>query len=173
MKLTVGKLLLALGVMLLPAMVQASDLEFGLRGGFDAAGNEENFSLIEATLQKTATWQKELGVGVLKPRWNASVGYLEADAESAALLSVGGDLVYEVAAGLLAFDVGLRPMLLSSHSFDEEDLGGVLQFGSHAGVALNIDRFSLNYRFEHFSNAGLYDRNPGVNMHLIGVGAKF
>lgn len=173
MHLTVRKLLLALCVTLLPAMVQASEMEFGLRGGMDGGGNDENFSLIEATLQKAYAWQKELGGGVLKPRWNASLGYLEADGEGAALLSAGGDLVYEVVDGLLAFDIGFRPMLLSDHGFDEEDLGGALQFGSHAGVALNIDRFTLNYRFEHISNAGIYDHNPGVNLHQIGVGARF
>ncbi|TLM66433.1 MAG: acyloxyacyl hydrolase [Deltaproteobacteria bacterium] len=160
-------------LVLLPVLAQASGFEAGLRGGFDAAGNEENFSLIEATLQKTYGWQKELGVGVFKTRWNASLGYLEASGEGAALLSAGGDLVYEMADGLLALDVGFRPMLLSEHSFDEEDLGGPLQFGSHAGVALAIDRFVLSYRFEHISNAGIYSRNPGVNMHMIGLGARF
>lgn len=166
-------LLVGLCVALMPALGQASGFEVGLRGGVDAGGNSENFALVEASLQKTYPWQKELGIGVLKPRWNVSLGYLEAAGEGSALLSAGADLVYELADGLVAFDVGFRPMLLSDHNFDEENLGGALQFGSHAGVALNIDRFVLDYRFEHISNAGIYGRNPGVNLHMIGVGAKF
>ena len=27
----------------------------------------------------------------------------------------------------------------------------------------------LNYRFQHTSNAGIYDDNPGLNLHMLGV----
>lgn len=173
MRMAIGKLLLTLCVMSLPVLSEAAALEAGLRGGVDGGGNDENFTLFEANLQKTYPWQKELGAGVLKPRWNLSLGYLEAAGEGSALVSAGGDLVYELADGLVAFDLGIRPLLISDHSFDDEDLGGALQFGSHAGLALSIDRFTLSYRFEHISNAGIYGSNPGINLHLIGVGAKF
>ena len=26
---------------------------------------------------------------------------------------------------------------------------------------------SLGYRFQHMSNAGLYNRNPGLNLHMV------
>lgn len=173
MKLAVRAFVFGICVMMLPVLANAADLEVGLRGGIDDGGNEEHFTLIEAHLQKDCPWQKELGIGVLQPRWNLSLGYLEAAGDWSALLSAGGDLAYELADGLVVFDIGLRPVLLSDHTFGDESLGGALQFGSHAGVALNVDRFSLSYRFEHISNAGIYGRNPGVNMHMIGVGAKF
>jgi hypothetical protein len=173
MKITGSKLLLMLCVMLMPVLSQASTLEFGLRGGKDSGGNDENFTLLEASIQKPCPWQKQLGIGVLQPRWNLGLGYLEAASEGSALLSAGGDLAYEMAGGLLAIDIGLRPILISDHTFGDENLGGALQFGSHAGVTLNVDRFTLSYRFEHISNAGIYGNNPGINMHLIGVGARF
>jgi hypothetical protein len=120
---------------MLPVLASAADMEGGLRGGIDGGGNEENFSLMEAYFQKNCPWQKELGIGMLKPRWNLGLGYLEAASEGGGMLSAGGDLVYELAGGLVAIDIGIRPLLLSEHTFGEEDLGGALQFGSHAGSA--------------------------------------
>jgi lipid A 3-O-deacylase len=47
-----------------------------------------------------------------------------------------------------------------------EYLGGGLRFGDQG-------RFELGYRFQHLSNAGLGDPNPGINFHIFRLGYYF
>jgi hypothetical protein len=59
---------------------------------------------------------------------------------------------------------------MTNHIFNNFDLGGTLNFKSH--IALNVSpnkKINLGYRFEHISNAGLYEKNPGVNFHYIEI----
>ncbi|MBW2452781.1 MAG: acyloxyacyl hydrolase, partial [Deltaproteobacteria bacterium] len=32
---------------------------------------------------------------------------------------------------------------------------------------------TLNLRYQHTSNAGLYDENPGLNLMMVGLGYRF
>jgi lipid A 3-O-deacylase len=57
---------------------------------------------------------------------------------------------------------------LSSQRFDDEDLGCSTQFISHLGINLRLNRnWETGYRFEHVSNGGLSDSNPGLNLNLL------
>ncbi len=47
-----------------------------------------------------------------------------------------------------------------------DSIGGGVRFGDEG-------RFELLYRFQHLSNAGLGDRNPGINFHVIELGFHF
>ena len=42
----------------------------------------------------------------------------------------------------------------------EPDLSQVLQFGSH-------QQYEAGYRFQHISNGGIKEPNPGINFHQL------
>jgi Lipid A 3-O-deacylase (PagL) len=49
-------------------------------------------------------------------------------------------------------------------------------FGSHFGAGLRFGpgaHFEVMYRYQHQSNAGLGDDNPGINFHLVSLGYHF
>jgi hypothetical protein len=147
--------------------------EFGLRGGMDATGSEEHYAAGEAYLLRELPWRTDLAGGVLASRLDLGAGYLESSGDDGGWLAAGADVVWIVGAGRLEFEAGFRPVYLFDHQYGDDDLGGALQFSSHGGIAFHLSRFTLGYRFQHMSNAGIYDSNPGINLHLFGVGAKF
>ena len=63
---------------------------------------------------------------------------------------------------------------LSRDEFGSKDLGGNFQFTSHAGLNWDFaEHFRVGYRFQHMSNAGLREPNPGLNLHLFAVSYLF
>lgn len=70
---------------------------------------------------------------------------------------------------------------LGAHVHTEDGIGDKnfdipFSFGSHIGVGArfgNGGRYELGYRFQHLSNAGLGDDNPGINFHTIHLGMHF
>lgn len=172
-----GLLLLALS---LPATALAAETsaaaplwEFGLRGGIDAKTVEESYSAGEAYLTRRLPWRVETGVGPLVTRLDLGAGYLKGAGDSGSWLAAGADVVWIVGSGPVELEAGFRPTWLTDHRYGEDNFGGDLQFSSHAGVALHLDRFVLSYQFLHMSNAGLYDENDGLNLHLFGIGVRF
>jgi len=64
-------------------------------------------------------------------------------------------------------DFGLHPTFISQSRFEGKNLGGDVFFTSHLGLGLYLGRqrkTSLLLRYQHTSNAGLNDRNPGLDM---------
>lgn len=60
--------------------------------------------------------------------------------------------------------------VLSDPGIADQDLGVLLQFGSHAGLGARFGqdgRYELAYRFQHLSNAGIGDDNDGINFHFL------
>lgn len=68
---------------------------------------------------------------------------------------------------------GWRPVWLFESELGGEDFGGPVQFSSHIGAAVNLYHVVLSYRYQHISNASLYNSNPGLNFHLIALGLRF
>jgi hypothetical protein len=75
---------------------------------------------------------------------------------------------------ILEISMGINPTIISKHKFGDENLGGPIQFTSHVGINLFFaNHYSIGYRLQHMSNGVLYEYNPGLNMHMIGVGHRF
>jgi hypothetical protein len=87
---------------------------------------------------------------------------------------VGPGLTLLSPAKTLSLLAGINPTVISEDAIGDEDLGGPLQFTSHIGLSYTVQqRFSIGYRFQHMSNAGIYSSNPGVNMHMLEIGYHF
>ncbi|MBI3170966.1 MAG: acyloxyacyl hydrolase [Hydrocarboniphaga effusa] len=65
----------------------------------------------------------------------------------------------------LELEGAVRVTYIERPSFGDEDLGSHFHFASHAGLAWRVprSRMAVGFRFEHVSNAGLWEHNPGVN----------
>jgi lipid A 3-O-deacylase len=66
--------------------------------------------------------------------------------------------------------------LLSESEIAGEDLSSLVQLGDHLGAGMTfgpLGQFSVVYRFQHISNAGLQAPNPSLNLHLLNLGYRF
>lgn len=147
--------------------------QFGIRGGMDATGVRENYRAGEAYLLRELPLRAELAGGVLTARLDLGLGYLESSHDSGGWLAGGADLVWQLADGRLEIEAGFRPAWLMDHRYGVDDFGGDLQFASHGGIALVVEPLVFSYRYQHLSNASLYEDNDGLDLHLFGVGCKF
>ena len=147
--------------------------EVGLRGGTDSERVEENYTAAEVYVLKELPWKADLTDDLqLKTRLDGGVFYLEAASDGGVMLSTGFDLVVPIL-NLVEFEAGFRPTSMLVKQYGADDFGGGIQFTSHVGVAATHNNLVLNYRFQHTSNAGIFDVNPGLNLHLLGFGYRF
>lgn len=101
----------------------------------------------------------EMALGVVRDKANSSL-----------LFSIGPTLSIINYKDIFSVSTGLKPSLMTNHIFNNFDLGGAFNFKSHIALAVSpTTEIELGYRFEHMSNAGLYEKNPGLNIHYIEV----
>lgn len=169
-------LVVALLLLLFPMTSWSLDttMELGVRGGQDSSDDLEDLATGEIYYLQTLPWQAELNPRTkLSTRLDAGVGYLRADSRSGGWLAVGVDAVVGIMDDRWELEGGFRPTWLFESEIAGEDFGGPVQFSSHVGATLNLGQVAFSYRFQHISNASIYDCNPGINLHLVGLGVRF
>jgi hypothetical protein len=66
------------------------------------------------------------------------------------------------------------PVLLTEDIFGDFDLGGYFHFASAIGLNWRLrDGWSVAYRIQHLSNAGIESPNPGLDLHLFRIARSF
>ena len=102
-------------------------------------------------------------------------GFLRADRTdwSLGVLARSGDVrpfvvvapVWRIGRGASWFaDLSIGPTLLADPRLDRETLGGNFHFTSALSVGRRLSsRWEIALRAQHISNAGLHDRNPGLD----------
>jgi hypothetical protein len=146
----------------LPSAFAAEEkaLEVGVRGGAIHESGRNHYTSVEVYMMKNMTWKASLSDSIkLKTRFDAGIGYLDAEGDYGGWLAMGVNLVLSFD-GLVEFETGFRPTLLPVYEFGDEHYGGIVQFSSHAGLAFNWNDVILSYRMQHISNAGIYSKNP-------------
>jgi len=152
----------------------ATTMEFGVRGVTSEETVSENYTVTEVYYQHALPWKKEISPGmVVYVRLDTGASYMKAADERGGWLALGGDLVLNLLDGMWEIEGGFRPMLFFEHEFGEDDFGGPVQFASHIGTTFYLGDVAFNYRYQHISNGGLYSENPGINLHMVGVGMRF
>jgi hypothetical protein len=74
------------------------------------------------------------------------------------------------------FEFGVGAHVHTDDSIGDKDFDIPFAFGSHVGGGLRFGangKYELLYRFQHLSNAGLGDDNPGINFHVMQLGYRF
>ena len=102
-------------------------------------------------------------------RLNASVGAIRSQEETGGVGTFVPTLAFSDTDNNISFELGAGAALFSKWEFGTvEDFGGPLQFILDGGVNFRVyKRFGLGYRFQHWSDAGIYGAKRGVNMHMI------
>jgi hypothetical protein len=142
--------------------------------GFPAESTSNNFLQAELFLDYNL-WRWNLSTNWhLQSRVDISAGWLGQRDDRAFIGTLGPILEIRRTAFPLSLDAGFSPTYISRYHFSSTDLGENVQFTSHIG--LNWDVFShlrVGYRFQHMSNAGIREPNPGFNLHVVSVGYLF
>jgi hypothetical protein len=147
----------------------------GGRLGFDDGRNDEDFfqaevffaHLVPLPIARDAPLSFRIAL-------EGSAGVIGADNEEGLVAAAGPGLAIGLWHDRLMVKAGVSPTFISEDRFGKEDLGGPVQFTSHVGLSAGLYRgLHVGYRFQHMSNAGLYDRNPGLNLHMLEVAWRF
>jgi len=110
----------------------------------------------------------------LKTRLDFTAGWLGRSGENAATAGVGPTFVLGFKRLPLSLEAGSGSTLISRHEFGGKDLGGPYQFTTHVGLSWDVTRrWRVGYRFEHISNAGIGNHNPGLNLQALAVSWVF
>jgi lipid A 3-O-deacylase len=83
----------------------------------------------------------------------------------------------ELGEGIAPFvEFGLGAHAHTETGIGNKDLDIPFSFGTHVGAGTRFGAqgaYEIAYRFQHLSNAGLGDENPGLNFHVIQLGYHF
>ncbi|MEY2428504.1 MAG: hypothetical protein QOJ40_1389 [Verrucomicrobiota bacterium] len=147
----------------------------GIRYGFPADTRSQGFKQVEAFLNCNLPLHWTLFDNwPLQSRLDASLGWLGRDRADAVLATLGPTLVVRYKELPLSLEGGASVTGLSRDVFGTKDLGSMFQFTSHIGLNWNFaERFRAGYRFQHMSNAGISEPNPGLNLHVVAVSYLF
>jgi len=160
-------------------ILQANGQEFrfesaGARVGISGDSTSENFLQGEAFLNYNL-WRWELN-----PRWqlqsriDLSAGWLGNRGYDAALGTIGPSLLLSRSALPISLEGGFHPTFISRDRFGSTDLGSRVQFTSHIGLNWDVTSYiRLGYRYQHMSDAGIREPNPGFNLHVFSIGYLF
>ena len=152
----------------------AAKMELGIRGGKGILAEPEDYAPGELYFLKALPWQNSLCPATkLYARLDVGIGYIHTEERSGGWLAGGMDVVFGPQDGAWEFEGGFRPTWLFEDDLGGEDFGGPVQFTSHVGATYKLSDVVLSYRYQHISNAGIYDSNPGINLQLVGVGVSF
>ena len=135
----------------------------------------QGFSQAEAFVNWNLPWQWKPGADWrLQSRLDASAGWLGRGRSDAALITLGPTLVLRDKWLPLSLEAGASLTGLSRYEFGSKDLGSLFQFTSHIGLNWDFaEHLRVGYRFQHMSNAGIREPNPGLNLHVFAVSYLF
>ncbi len=138
---------------------------------------KESFQLydIAALVRLPWGWWRRASALGLETRLIASVGELTGAKTSSLMATLVPVLAVSNRSGSVSIDVGLGPGFFSNHRFGAQDFGGPVQIVGTAGVGFDpLPGFHAGYRFQHFSDAGIYGPTTlGVDMHILEIGYRF
>ncbi|MEJ2363396.1 MAG: acyloxyacyl hydrolase [Deltaproteobacteria bacterium] len=141
----------------------------GFRTGLSATDGNEDFQQYEVSASHGLPWSWQLTQGwFVSTRINLSAGALRGGGTTGFIGSVGPSVALSMVNGLILLDGGISAALLSKHKFGQENFGGPIQFVSHVGISFKLGtNLGVGYRFQHMSNASIYKRNPGLELHML------
>jgi hypothetical protein len=141
----------------------------GFRAGLSATDGNEDFEQYEMFATHGLPWSWQLAPGwFLSTNINLSAGALRGGGETGFIGSVGPSITLSMVQDFILLDGGISAALLSEHRFGRENFGGPIQFISHVGIGFKLSsNLGVGYRFQHMSNASIYKRNPGLELHML------
>lgn len=157
-----------------PVNAESGWMEMGMRGGI-SANSTVNFEQYEmfAAYRLSPQWTYDSG-WLVQTQINATLGKLRSDDVSSEVISIGPGLTLSKPDSAFSVDVGSSPTYISDPVHGGKDLGGNTQFISHIRLNYRFSHtFAVGFRFQHMSNAGLENPNPGLNIEALELSYRF
>lgn len=155
---------------LAPPLLRETGLRSGSGDGFDSF--EFYYRQSAPGLQQAVL--DRVGLGSWDARWDMVLGIWSGSHRDTAVAALGPAIERRLAGSRMRFSLGLQPTLISRHDGNGKDLGGPLQFTSHAGLAwAPAGGLVIGLRVQHTSNSRIYDSNPGVDIASVEIGYAF
>jgi hypothetical protein len=162
-----------------PATSNAADAMFrsvGLKYGISATATENYFHEYAAAAVYQLPWEVRSNSGWgMSTLVDMSAGSLRGEHQAGFLGSAGPAFGFGKKGFPVEMDAGVSAAYLGHPHYGGRDLNGHIQFITHVGFDFRFgDRFGVEYRFQHLSNAGINgDVNPGLNLHVLGLNWYF
>jgi hypothetical protein len=100
--------------------------------------------------------------------WDLSVGGWNSRTGTVHDFALTPELRHSIAPRGAYFDAGIGFHVLSdSHISSDFGFSTRFQFGDHVGVGYRFGPADLELRFQHLSNGGMRNPNPGINFLLL------
>ncbi len=134
------------------------------------------YGKFEDTAQYAFGYRSSAPAWLRADRMEFAVGTLTTSDETEAFASFGPVWRFQLGDGRFFGEYGFSPTLLSGSTFNGRELGGKFHFTSSATIGLTFGRseqMSLAARWQHTSNGGLDDVNPGLDMLGINFSYRF
>jgi hypothetical protein len=160
---------------LLITRAQAQDYLAGVRGGATFMGDAGNFQQVDVYVARYLSWTWGPNDGLnLKPRWEGSAGWLDNNGREGFVGTTGPVLELREGKFPVTLEGGVSLSALSRSDFPDRNLGGWFEFTDHLGLDWHVTKeFTVGWRYQHMSNAGIYKHNPGLNLQMISVSYAF
>lgn len=158
------------------AWAQEASLEsVGTRFGASPTSNAHDFHEVDAFLNVNLPWRWDLGKDwFVQTRFDFSAGWLGWTEADTAVITMGPSFLFRRESVPLSFEGGSGPTILSRYDLISKNFGEPLQFTSFAGFNLDFGKhIRVGYRFQHMSNAGINEHNPGLNLHMLKLSYLF
>jgi len=154
---------------------QAQDYLVGVRGGASFQSNAGDFRQVDVYAGRYLPWLWGSTNGFsFKPRWEASVGWLNDKGEDGVVGTTGPVIEMRYKKCPITLEGGIYLSGLSRYQFPDKDIGGPFEFTDHLGLNWHITKkFTVGWRYQHMSNAGFYAKNPGLNLLMLSTTYNF
>jgi hypothetical protein len=151
------------------------DYLVGVRGGSSFEGDAGNFQQVDVFAGRYLPWLWGSQNGLnFKPRVEVSAGWLHDQGDSGFVGTLGPVIELRIKKFPVTLEGGISLTDLSRSDFPQRNLGGWFEFTDHAGINWHINKqFTIGWRFQHMSNAGIYRKNPGLNLMMLTAGYSF
>ena len=147
----------------------------GVRYGVSATSFDDFFSEAEAVARWRLPLDLDLGADwEMRFLADATFGYLGARGDHGVIGTLGPLLTLGRRQWRVHFEGGLSVSAISLDKFGEDVFGSHVLFIPHLGGAVDLSRhWSLGYRWQHMSNGGFSEPNPGINLHAFTLLYRF
>lgn len=147
----------------------SSRVVVGFRGGGSAINSDEKLVQCEVFAIYELPWSQRWSSGwVLGPWLNLTAGALRGGGKTGLIGSAGPCMALSKAGSPISLDAGTSVALLSEDQFGHLDVGGRFHFVTHGSISSQLGRnLQAGYRFQHMSNAGIEEQNPGLDLHML------
>ncbi len=148
--------------------------QVGMRVGINDDENEEDFTQVQVYGIIPMKWNSRGGGWFLDTMLQGTIAALHADGDTGAVFTFGPGIEFGPESIPLTVSLGISPSAATRAHYGDEDLGGWFYFTSYLGFNYRLgENLGLGFHASHMSNAGIKDRNPGINIFALELSYHF